>query len=246
MNNEEAPCKQILDHFRRRRLKSTSRQPATSPNSRLHFVVPFIPFLSYLACHCFLTVLMARTTYGFFISSAVGQQRQVTLKRTPTARTTAQTVLRITWPELEAIDVTETGDMWQSGLSEQVYVSPLLWKNNLEWKTFIQSIHGGNNTVDGGNGRPVDYVWEQVKLEAVAALRNEPGAGPQLYQSILSQGSLLEAIVTIVARTYTLLAARCCDSISGNSGGSIAFVLVLVSHRHISMFSPIHGVARRN
>jgi len=44
-----------------------------------------------------------------------------------------------------------------------------------------------------------DPLWEQVKLEALTQLSTEPEAGPQLYQSILSQGSLVEAIVSIIA-----------------------------------------------
>ncbi|KAL3914579.1 MAG: hypothetical protein SGILL_006047 [Bacillariaceae sp.] len=44
-----------------------------------------------------------------------------------------------------------------------------------------------------------DHLWEQVKMEAASALDREPAAGPQLYQTILSQPSLMEAIVTIVA-----------------------------------------------
>jgi serine O-acetyltransferase len=42
-------------------------------------------------------------------------------------------------------------------------------------------------------------VWEQIKLEAHAALGPEPEAGPQIYQSILSQPSLTEAIVSVIA-----------------------------------------------
>eukprot|EP00536_Pseudo-nitzschia_multiseries_P005398 jgi/Psemu1/254474/estExt_Genewise1Plus.C_1010050 len=44
-----------------------------------------------------------------------------------------------------------------------------------------------------------DHLWEQVKLEALSYLGNEPEAGPQLYQNILSQKSLVEAIVSIIA-----------------------------------------------
>ena len=55
-----------------------------------------------------------------------------------------------------------------------------------------------NDNDDDDNGW--DHLWEQVKLEALSALSSEPEAGPQLYQSILSQGSLVEAIVSIIAR----------------------------------------------
>ena len=36
-------------------------------------------------------------------------------------------------------------------------------------------------------------------MEALAALQKEPGAGPQLYQGILSQTSLLEAICSVIS-----------------------------------------------
>jgi hypothetical protein len=106
------------------------------------------------------------------------------------------------WPdELAGIDLSVSGDLWQSRLSEQVYVSPLLWKNNLEWKAFIENLHDDDNDDDDKKDKPIDHVWEQIKLEALEALRDEPEAGPQLCQGIISQGSLLEAIVTIVSRT---------------------------------------------
>jgi serine O-acetyltransferase len=42
-------------------------------------------------------------------------------------------------------------------------------------------------------------VWEQVKLEAHVALGQEPAAGPQIYQGILSQHSLVEAVVSTIS-----------------------------------------------
>lgn len=45
----------------------------------------------------------------------------------------------------------------------------------------------------------IDPFWEQIKLEAETALLLEPQAGPQLYQGILSQPSLLSAICTVVS-----------------------------------------------
>mmetsp|Transcript_32824 Transcript_32824/g.33197 ORF Transcript_32824/g.33197 Transcript_32824/m.33197 type:complete len:298 (+) Transcript_32824:110-1003(+) len=53
-----------------------------------------------------------------------------------------------------------------------------------------------DNNSDNNHG---DHLWEQVKLEALSALSTEPEAGPQIYQSILSQGSLMEAIVSTIA-----------------------------------------------
>mmetsp|Transcript_11554 Transcript_11554/g.17764 ORF Transcript_11554/g.17764 Transcript_11554/m.17764 type:complete len:359 (+) Transcript_11554:92-1168(+) len=49
------------------------------------------------------------------------------------------------------------------------------------------------------DGTAADVIWEQVKLEAQETLSPEPEAGPQLYQCILSQKSLLEAIVTTIS-----------------------------------------------
>ena len=42
-------------------------------------------------------------------------------------------------------------------------------------------------------------LWEQVKLEAQIALDEEPAAGPQLYTLILSQPSLLRALINIIS-----------------------------------------------
>jgi len=49
------------------------------------------------------------------------------------------------------------------------------------------------------NNSRIDPLWEQVKLEALHTLENEPSAGPQLYTLILSQPSLLSAITSIVS-----------------------------------------------
>jgi serine O-acetyltransferase len=45
----------------------------------------------------------------------------------------------------------------------------------------------------------VDPLWEQVKLEAMHTLENEPSAGPQLYTLILSQPTLIQALTSIVS-----------------------------------------------
>jgi len=47
--------------------------------------------------------------------------------------------------------------------------------------------------------KSVDPFWEQIKVEAQDALTQEPDAGPQIYQGILSQPSLLEAVCTVVS-----------------------------------------------
>jgi serine O-acetyltransferase len=91
---------------------------------------------------------------------------------------------------LRSIEV-EEGDLWQSGLSGQPYISPMIWESNAEWKEFVLDLLE--------NDPECDPFWEQVRMEATASLGPEPEAGPQLYQAILSQCSLVEAIVTVIA-----------------------------------------------
>lgn len=67
----------------------------------------------------------------------------------------------------------------------------MLWGRNAEWKEFV--LHLLENDPE------CDPLWEQVRMEAMASLGTEPEAGPQLYQAILSQTSLVEAIVTVIA-----------------------------------------------
>lgn len=81
---------------------------------------------------------------------------------------------------------------WRSNMLSDEYASPLLWETRGDWKAFLKQFD---------NEEMGDPLWEQVKLEALTQLSTEPEAGPQLYQSILSQGSLVEAIVSIIART---------------------------------------------
>jgi serine O-acetyltransferase len=92
--------------------------------------------------------------------------------------------------ELCSVDVDED-DLWEVCLSGQLYISPIIWESNPEWKDFVLELKESDPDSDP--------LWEQVKLEALAALGPEPEAGPQLYQGILSQPSLVEAIVTIIA-----------------------------------------------
>ncbi|KAL7473630.1 hypothetical protein ACHAXS_014084 [Conticribra weissflogii] len=44
-----------------------------------------------------------------------------------------------------------------------------------------------------------DPLWAQIKLEASHALADEPDAGPQLYQHILRQPSLMDALASIIS-----------------------------------------------
>lgn len=93
---------------------------------------------------------------------------------------------------------------WRANVPRNVYASPLLWQTRSEWKAFMKQFQDDEHEHDTTNNqKDGDHLWEQVKLEALSQLSNEPEAGPQLYQSILSQGSLVEAIVSIIARTYT-------------------------------------------
>jgi hypothetical protein len=78
-------------------------------------------------------------------------------------------------------------DDWKFQLKYNPYITDAL--SLQEWKEFIVEAH------DAG----LDPLWEQIKLEATVALGPEPEAGPQVYQGILSQSSLLEAIVTVIA-----------------------------------------------
>jgi hypothetical protein len=100
-------------------------------------------------------------------------------------------------------------------LARQVYVSPVLWNSNEEWKSFMFSLRQRNSDDDKSSSSSTsttattrhinkDHLWEQIKLEAIESLKTQPEAGPQLYQGILSQGYLLESIVTIIARTYKI------------------------------------------
>ena len=91
---------------------------------------------------------------------------------------------------------------WRSNLPGDVYASPLLWESQVEWKSFMKQFQRfDEEEMTTGRVGMGDHLWEQVKLEALTQLRTEPEAGPQLYQSILSQGSLVEAIVSIIAST---------------------------------------------
>ena len=84
-------------------------------------------------------------------------------------------------------------DAWQSSLelAAKPYVSSLFTAQP-EWEKILGCL--GKN-----DAQVMDPLWEQVKLEATNALGPEPEAGPQLYQGILSQPSLIEAIVTVTS-----------------------------------------------
>jgi len=70
----------------------------------------------------------------------------------------------------------------------------LLFQSEYDWDEFMQSLQE-----QADSGQFVDPFWEQIRLEATSALEAEPQAGPQLYQGILSQPSLLRAICTVIS-----------------------------------------------
>ena len=118
-----------------------------------------------------------------------------TTKKQPTTRSRREVLFTRTTPTTTITTklASTNGEMdgsWRSNLPRDVYASPLLWEGRADWVAFLKQFDQ--------NG---DLLWEQVKLEAITQLSTEPEAGPQLYQSILSQGSLLEAIVSIIAST---------------------------------------------
>lgn len=84
-------------------------------------------------------------------------------------------------------------DDWpqQMGAAYNPYRSKLLQDED-DWNQFMLSI------TDQGL-KVVDPFWEQIRFEAKRAVEAEPEAGPQLYQGVLSQPSLLVALVTVVA-----------------------------------------------
>ena len=80
----------------------------------------------------------------------------------------------------------------QMGIACNPYRSKLLQDED-DWEQFMLSINNKDVNV------VVDPFWEQIRFEAKRAVRVEPEAGPQIYQGILSQPSLMVAFVTVVA-----------------------------------------------
>jgi riboflavin biosynthesis pyrimidine reductase len=102
--------------------------------------------------------------------------------------------------------VVVNNDKWRSNLPRDIYASPKLWESHTEFLSFMEQFdildeNENENENNNKHDEEQDHLWEQVKLEALSSLSTEPEAGPQLYQSILSQGSLVEAIVSTIART---------------------------------------------
>ena len=77
------------------------------------------------------------------------------------------------------------------GMAYNPYRSKLLQDED-DYDQFMLSLSNKDESI-------VDPFWEQIRFEAKRAVRAEPEAGPQIYQGILSQPSLLVAIVTVIA-----------------------------------------------
>lgn len=94
----------------------------------------------------------------------------------------------------------ESYDYWLSRLdnASKPYVGTLFTEEP-QWQPFLDSLLNTDSSQQTKSQQDTDPLWNQVKLEAMEALQLEPEAGPQLYQSILSQPNLLEALVTSIA-----------------------------------------------
>lgn len=94
---------------------------------------------------------------------------------------------------VSSVTTENLGGEWADvmGMSYNPYRSQLLQDED-DWDQFMLSISNKNLEI-------VDPFWEQIRFEAKRAVRAEPEAGPQIYQGILSQPSLLVALVTVVA-----------------------------------------------
>lgn len=97
--------------------------------------------------------------------------------------------------------------------------------------------------------QPYDPLWEQVKLEATAALSDNPEAGPLLYTAILSQKSLVEAVVSVVAHQIgdelipaTALKNLFLEQFTPSDARSISFDLVAACTRSASVENTVAAV----
>jgi len=87
-----------------------------------------------------------------------------------------------------------------------------------------------------------DPLWEQIKMEAMTSLQTNPEAGPLLYTSILSQPSLIVAIVSSISNEIAteLISAVALknlflDCLTKDDTKSIAYDLVAASTRSSSL-----------
>ena len=94
-----------------------------------------------------------------------------------------------------------------------------------------------------------DPLWEQVKLEAMSALSKNPEAGPLLYTGILSQSSLIEAIVSIISHEIatelipaTALKNLFLEQLTPMDARSISFDLAAASTRSSNLENAMSSV----
>lgn len=100
---------------------------------------------------------------------------------------------------LQDVSVDDLWDASLGSLANTPYTSNML-STAEDWQAFVSNLR--SNQQPGCNVQEIaamDPFWEQIKYEANAALETEIEAGPQLYQGILSQPSLLEAICTVIS-----------------------------------------------
>lgn len=92
-------------------------------------------------------------------------------------------------------NVNDTFAPWQPqlGRATNPYRSPQI-QTTFEWIEFLNMLRSL-----ALQGEKIDPFWEQIKFEARDRLQEEPEAGPQLYQGILSQPDFLTAICTIIS-----------------------------------------------
>ena len=97
----------------------------------------------------------------------------------------------------EAAEDSDDDDVREAYTDDVVspYRSSLLFSNDGEWQAFANEMAENDND----NETRVDPFWTQIKREAMELLKDQPAAGPQLYQGILSQTSLLEAVCTCIS-----------------------------------------------
>eukprot|EP00980_Cylindrotheca_fusiformis_P022374 scaffold9262_cov107-Cylindrotheca_fusiformis.AAC.3 len=113
------------------------------------------------------------------------------LLKSPTTRTKRQQGSLYSTRDSSSSRSSSSSDIIQQQMPKLKYVSPLL-ESNPDWVNLLSN----KQEDDSSSSFP---VWDQIQLEARAALGPEPEAGPQIYQSILSQSSLTEAIVTVIS-----------------------------------------------
>lgn len=87
-------------------------------------------------------------------------------------------------------------DLWDANPGS--YTNPYrshLFLTAQDWEDYMGALRQKASTSD----KLIDPFWEQIKYEASESLKNEPEAGPQLYQGILSQPSLVVAICCVLS-----------------------------------------------